>query len=83
MDDGTDFNEFDPQCAALFGAAQDVGSFRSQLQNSHAGKILRLNPENGEGLGPGNPLGVPANPFWDGNPTSPQSRIYATGLRNE
>jgi hypothetical protein len=38
------------------------------------GKILRLNPENG--------LGLTDNPFWDGNPTSAASRVWAVGLRN-
>lgn len=38
------------------------------------GKILRINPENGQGL--------PDNPYWDGNPTSAASRVWAAGMRN-
>ncbi|KAI9032345.1 Sorbosone dehydrogenase-domain-containing protein [Hyaloraphidium curvatum] len=38
------------------------------------GKILRLNPDTGEGL--------PDNPFWNGNSWSAASRVWAVGLRN-
>jgi glucose/arabinose dehydrogenase len=39
-----------------------------------AGKILRVDPETGEG---------PAdNPFFDGNPVSNRSRVFAYGFRN-
>jgi len=55
--------------------AEDVGAYRAQLLNSHSGKILRINPENGDGL--------PSNPYYDaGNPRSPRSRVFALGLRN-
>src|SRR6185503_422890 len=54
---------------------ENVGSYRSQMVNSLSGKILRLNPANGDG--------VPSNPFYDpANPRSPKSRVYALGLRN-
>jgi glucose/arabinose dehydrogenase len=54
---------------------ENVGSFRSQMLNSHSGKLLRINPENGDGL--------PSNPFYDAeNPKSPKSRVWALGLRN-
>lgn len=52
-----------------------VGSFRSQMLGSLNGKILRLDPETGEGL--------PSNPFYDpSNPSSPASRTWTLGLRN-
>lgn len=54
---------------------QNVGAFRSQLMNCLNGKILRINPSNGNGLS--------SNPFYNASdPRSPQSRIYAFGLRN-
>jgi glucose/arabinose dehydrogenase len=49
--------------------------WRCQLQNSLAGKILRINPETGDG--------VPSNPFFNASaPRSPASRVWALGLRN-
>ena len=36
---------------------ENVGAFRSQMLNSHNGKLLRINPENGDG--------VRSNPFFD------------------
>ena len=54
---------------------EDVGSFRSQLVNSHNGKLLRINPITGEGYS--------SNPFFNAeDPSSPQSRVWALGLRN-
>jgi glucose/arabinose dehydrogenase len=54
--------------------AEDLGAFRSQSLASLSGKVLRLDPATG--------LGVPSNPFWDGNPASSRSRVWAYGLRN-
>jgi glucose/arabinose dehydrogenase/PKD repeat protein len=53
---------------------QDSGAFRAQDLRSLAGKILRLDPETG--------LGLPSNPFWDGDPQSNASRVWALGARN-
>ena len=54
---------------------ENVGAFRSQMVDSHNGKILRIDPATGDG--------VPSNPFYDpANPRSPRSRVYALGLRN-
>ena len=54
---------------------ENVGSFRSQMITCLSGKILRLNPANGDG--------VPSNPFYDATkPRSAKSRVYALGLRN-
>ncbi len=55
-------------------SAENIGSYRSQVDYSLSGKILRINPENGDGV-PGNP---------DYNPSAPRSiksRIFASGLR--
>jgi glucose/arabinose dehydrogenase len=54
---------------------QDIGSYKSQYLGSYSGKLLRIDPETGDGL--------ESNPFYDENsPRSPQSRTWAWGLRN-
>lgn len=54
---------------------ENVGAFRSQMIQSLAGKIIRIDPQTGEGL--------PSNPFYDQqNPKSPASRVWTLGLRN-
>lgn len=54
---------------------ENVGAFRSQMLNSLDGKLLRINPANGDGL--------PSNPFYDPSaPRSAKSRVYALGFRN-
>ncbi|GAB3896682.1 hypothetical protein GCM10028803_14540 [Larkinella knui] len=55
-------------------AAENIGSYRSQVDYSLSGKVLRINPENGDG--------VPGNPNYDPSaPRSIKSRIFASGLR--
>lgn len=55
--------------------AENVGSFRSQLINSHNGKLLRIDPVTGDG--------VSSNPFYDeNNKRAPKSRVWALGFRN-
>lgn len=54
--------------------SQDVGAFRSRQLTSLCGKVLRIDPATG--------LGLPSNPFWDGDPNSAASRVWARGLRN-
>lgn len=54
---------------------ENVGAFRSQLVDCLNGKILRIDPTNGNGL--------PSNPFYDSaNPRSARSRVWCLGLRN-
>jgi glucose/arabinose dehydrogenase len=54
---------------------ENIGAYRSQLLDSHNGKVLRLDPATGDGL--------PSNPFFDSaNPRSARSRVWALGLRN-
>ena len=54
---------------------ENVGAFRSQMLNSHNGKLLRIDPENGNG--------VSSNPFFDASaPRSAKSRVWALGFRN-
>ncbi|WP_158267630.1 InlB B-repeat-containing protein [Adhaeribacter arboris] len=54
---------------------ENVGAFRAQLLESYNGKILRVDPETGNGIS--------SNPFFEpGNPYSIRSKVYALGLRN-
>ncbi|NND52611.1 MAG: hypothetical protein HKN54_09390, partial [Flavobacteriaceae bacterium] len=55
--------------------AENVGAFRSQMITSLCGKVLRLDPDTGDG--------IPSNPYYEtGDPRSPKSRMWAMGLRN-
>ena len=55
--------------------AENVGAMRSQLLNCHNGKLLRIDPNTGDG--------VPSNPYYDPLlPRAPKSRVWALGLRN-
>jgi glucose/arabinose dehydrogenase len=54
---------------------ENVGAFRAQMNTSHCGKILRFDPNTGDG--------VSSNPYYDAaNPRTAKSRVWATGLRN-
>lgn len=54
---------------------ENVGAFKSQMINSLAGKLIRIDPTNGNG--------VSSNPFYQSaSPRSPRSRVWAMGLRN-
>ena len=54
---------------------EDVGSFRSQLIDSLDGKILRIDPDTGDGIS--------SNPFFDpAFPRAPRSRVFCLGVRN-
>ncbi|MBK8268097.1 MAG: PQQ-dependent sugar dehydrogenase [Planctomycetes bacterium] len=59
----------------IIQSKEDVGAYRSQLVDSLNGKVLRLNPANGDGL--------VSNPYYDANaPRAARSRVWAVGLRN-
>lgn len=59
----------------IIRSKEDIGAFRSQLIDGLNGKVLRINPHNGDGY--------PSNPFYDpSKPRSPASRVFALGLRN-
>jgi glucose/arabinose dehydrogenase len=59
----------------IIPSTQNIGSNRVQLLNSLNGKLLRINPDNGDGLAD--------NPYYDAaNPRAAASRIWAKGLRN-
>ena len=74
---GTQYGAFIPQALAegIIAPKEDVGALRAQLLASFGGKILRLDPQSGDGL--------PSNPYYDAtNPRSAPSRVYALGFRN-
>jgi glucose/arabinose dehydrogenase len=59
----------------IIRSTENVGSFRSQMVNSFCGKLLRMDPNTGDG--------IPSNPHYDGaNPRSAKSRMWALGFRN-
>lgn len=61
--------------AGIITPDQDLGSYRAQYLGNLNGKILRIDPETGDGLA--------SNPYYDSaNPRAPQSRVWAYGLRN-
>ena len=79
--DGAHFDSVDSggQDADCFGPGkfpieQDIGAFRSQYLGSLAGKVLRIDPATGDGLS--------SNPFWTGDGTEAQSKVWVSGLRN-
>ena len=54
---------------------ENVGSYKAQMLSSLAGKIIRIDPETGNGIA--------SNPYFDAvAPNSPKSRVWALGLRN-
>ncbi len=54
---------------------QDIGAFRAQYIDSLCGKILRIDPETGDGIS--------SNPWYEGDsPRSARSRVFCLGLRN-
>jgi len=63
------------QSDGIIGSDQNIGALRSQYLGSLSGKMIRIDPDTGDGL--------PSNPFFDpGNPRSSRSRVWALGLRN-
>lgn len=86
LGDGASYNEVDTgnqpdsyyQQAltdSIIRPAENVGAMRSQLLDCMNGKILRIDPNTGNGIA--------SNPFYDAaRPRSPQSRVWALGFRN-
>jgi len=54
-------------------AQREPTALRAQDEDSLAGKVLHVDRRG---------LGLPSNPYWDGNPRSNRSKVWATGLRN-
>lgn len=54
---------------------ENVGALRAQMLNSMCGKILRIDPNTGQGIA--------SNPFYNPTqPNAPSSKVWAMGLRN-
>ncbi|WP_435353946.1 PQQ-dependent sugar dehydrogenase [Emticicia sp. SJ17W-69] len=59
----------------FISADQNINAFKSQSLNSLSGKILRIDPNTGDGIA--------SNPYFESNnPRSAKSRIWSIGLRN-
>jgi glucose/arabinose dehydrogenase/chitodextrinase len=77
VDVGSDGDTYYAQALidGIIRPAENVGSMRSQLLNSLNGKILRIDPNTGDG--------IPSNPFYNAAaPRSPESRVWGMGVRN-
>ncbi len=81
MGDGAQFNSADDggQDPNAFGPTktdpyEDIGAFRAQTIRSLCGSILRINPATGHGYA--------SNPYANDDLTSPESKVFAYGLRN-
>ncbi len=59
----------------IMRSTENVGAFRSQLINSFCGKLLRMDPNTGDGIS--------SNPYFDATtPRTAKSRVWALGFRN-
>lgn len=68
---------FDSICLAdgVLTSAEMVGAFRAQFPDGLNGKVIRINPETGEGL--------PNNPYFDPeNTQANRGKWWSTGFRN-
>lgn len=77
VDAGSDGDTYYAQALtdSIILGKQNVGAFRSQLVDCLNGKVLRIDPNTGNG--------IPSNPFYDASsPRAPRSRVWAMGLRN-
>lgn len=73
-----DMLQFGPEGALYVsvgdGIVNSKGNARALDIDSLNGKILRIDPDTGEGLA--------SNPFFDGDPASNRSKVFALGMRN-
>lgn len=73
-----DMLQFGPEGALYVsvgdGIVNSKGNARALDINSLNGKILRIDPETGEGLA--------SNPFFDGDAGSNRAKVFALGMRN-
>jgi glucose/arabinose dehydrogenase len=68
---GADQGGITPDCLQYEQPGNDIGAFRSQMLDSINGKILRIDPATG--------LGLPSNPYYNGDPRRPA--IEGLGVR--
>jgi|GEM_PF-5153299 len=52
----------------------ELQAFRSMYRDNLSGKVLRIDPDTGEGLAD--------NPYYTGNPNDVESKVWSSGLRN-
>ena len=71
---GADQGGITPDCLQYEQPGNDIGAFRAQMLDSINGKILRIDPATG--------LGLPSNPYYNGDPAAPRSKVWVYGLRN-
>ncbi|HEX2617859.1 MAG TPA: PKD domain-containing protein, partial [Flavobacteriales bacterium] len=74
---GSDLGTYYIQALAdsILRPEENVGAFRAQLVNCMNGKVLRIDPNTGNGIA--------SNPYYDAaQPRAPKSRVWAMGLRN-
>lgn len=70
-----DFHITQAIAEGIIPSEQAVGAYRAQMVDSYSGKILRIDPETGEGLSD--------NPWYDPmNPRTPRSMVWTLGIRN-
>jgi len=77
VDVGSDGGTYYAQCLvdSILRPQENVGAMRAQMVTCLNGKVLRLDPNTGDG--------VQSNPWYlPGQPRAPQSRVWALGLRN-
>jgi len=85
VDDGEifDFDPHDWECAPFFGADVAIGSFRAQHLNNLGGKVMRIDPATGNGIGADNFPDLMPNPYYDSSkPDGFASVIWSMGHRN-
>lgn len=77
QDFGSNPNTYWEQALAdgIIEEGENIGRYRAQQVDNLTGKIIRIDPETGEGLS--------SNPFYESdNPSSASSRVWALGFRN-
>ncbi len=76
VDAGSDPHTYFAQALedGILSEKTNIGSWRAQLVDALNGKIIRIDPETGEGL--------PSNPWYDPeHPRAARSRVWTLGLR--
>ncbi|MEP7375510.1 MAG: Ig-like domain-containing protein [Chitinophagaceae bacterium] len=77
MDAGSDSDTYWDQAITdgIIRPVENVGAFRAQILNCHNGKLLRIDPNTGNG--------VSSNPYYSAAaPRTAKSRVWAMGFRN-
>jgi hypothetical protein len=77
------FGKYDWICHRMFGDEQAIGQMRSQVLYSYGGKVLRIRPDNGDGICPGDPDFPVPNPFCtaSGMAQTVPAKVWSLGHR--